>query len=159
MTMLTATLVIPGLEDMDAADRPSIAATLTRLFAGFARRDADLLTDVYTSDADWINAFGSVKKGGPEIVEYLRGLFADKNFNDGRVVAGPDCALRRLGCDGAVVLAHLQVEGQGLVGGGTIALRDNRSLHVLSRQGDGSWRIESEMFMDARQDQSYINHA
>jgi uncharacterized protein (TIGR02246 family) len=144
---------------MDEADRLSIAATLTRLFAGFARRDADLLSGIYTSDADWVNAFGSVKKGGPQIVEYLRGLFADENFNDGRVIAGPDCTLRRLGRDSAVVLAHLQVEGQGLVGGGTIALRDNRSVHVLSRQGDGAWCIVSEMFMDARQDQSYINHS
>jgi len=159
MIKLATSLVIPGLEDMDEVDRPAIAATLTRLFAGFARRDADLLTAVYTSDADWINAFGSVKKGSLEIIEYLRGLFADKNFNDGRVVAGPDCALRRLGRDSAVVIAHLQVEGQGLVGGGSIALRDNRSIHVLSRQGDGSWRIVSEMFMDARQDHSYINHS
>jgi hypothetical protein len=47
------------------------------------------------------------------------------------------------------------MEGQGLVGGGTIPLRDNFSLRVLQRQPDGRWQIVSEMYMDARTDQTY----
>lgn len=151
-------LTISGLEQMDEADQRAITSTIERLLVGFASRDADLLADVYSADADWINAFGSVKSGGPQIVDYLRGLFADQNFNDGRVVAGPTCSLRRLDRDNAVLRAHLQIAGQALVGGGTIALRDNHSIRVISRQDSGDWRIVSEMFMDARQDQSYVNH-
>ena len=47
------------------------------------------------------------------------------------------------------------VRGQGLVGGGTIDVRDNHSLHILQKQPDGRWLVVSEMFMDARQDQTY----
>jgi uncharacterized protein (TIGR02246 family) len=152
-------LPISGLEQMEDGDRAAIAATVTRMFTGFATRDAELLREVYTDDADWINAFGTVRRGRDDIVTYLHGLFADPNFDDGRVVALPECSLRRLDRDNALVHAHLQIEGQGLVGGGTIPLRDNHSLRVIARQSDNTWRIVSEMFSDVRSDQSYINHS
>lgn len=150
---------LDGLETMPAADRGPIAATLTALFMGFAKRDADLLAGVYTDDADWVNAFGSVKRGATEITTYLRGLFADENFDAGQLVAPPASTLRRLDDDIALVSTGLQIRGQGLVGGGAIALRNNHSLHVLQRQADGAWRIVSEMYMDARADQSYAGHS
>ncbi len=50
--------------------------------------------------------------------------------------------------------AHLQVKGQGLVGGGTLD-RDNLSLRALQRQHDGSWLIVSEMFQDANTETTY----
>jgi hypothetical protein len=34
-----------------------------------------------------VNAVGTVKKGGPAIVTYLRGLFADANFAQGKRAA------------------------------------------------------------------------
>ena len=157
--MPAPSLTIDGIEQLAPDDQTAVTQVLGRLFAGFARRDADLMTDVFTDDADWVNAFGSVKRGAPVIIEYLRGLFSDQNFDDGTIVDGPECSLRLVGDDAVVVSAHLQVAGQGLVDGGAIALRDNRSLHVLSRQPDASWRIVSEMFMDARHDQSYIHHS
>jgi len=43
-----------------------------------------MLTGVYSDDADWVNAFGSVKRGNLEIVNYLRGLFADDNSTRAR---------------------------------------------------------------------------
>jgi uncharacterized protein (TIGR02246 family) len=152
-------LSIVGLDAMETGDRKAIATTIGQALTGFALRNADIMSDVYSDDADWVNAFGSVKHGNAEIINYLRGLFADANFNDGKPVAPPELSLRRLNNDNVVVSCHLQVTGQGLVGGGSIALRDNRSLHVVSRQNDGSWRIVSAMFMDARQDQSYAGHS
>lgn len=157
--MTQTALAISNIETMEADDRAAITRTIEHNLAGFAKRDAEMLKDVYTDDTDWVNAFGSVKRGGAEILDYLRGLFADQNFNDGKPVAPPVLALRRLDADHAVVSCHLQVSGQGLVGGGSIALRDNRSLHVVSRQADDSWRIVSSMFMDARQDQSNVGHS
>ena len=154
----TTVLSVAGLDQFDEDEGAAINHTLNRLFAGFARRDADLLHNVYADDADWINAFGTVRRGSAQITAYLRGLFADQNFNDGRLVAAPECTLRRLDRDHALVHAHLQVQGQGLVGGGAIALRDNHSLRVISRQPDDSWRIVSELFMDVRPDHSYLNH-
>jgi uncharacterized protein (TIGR02246 family) len=157
--MEPTTISIVGLGAMEADDRQAIATTMGHALTAFALRNADLLNNVYSNDADWVNAFGSVKHGNTEITAYLRGLFADDNFNQGQPISSPELALRRLDRDHAVVSCHLQVAGQGLVGGGSIALRDNRSLHVVSRQDDGAWRIVSAMFMDARQDQSYAGHS
>jgi len=58
-----------------------------------------------------------------------------------------------------LVNAQFQVEGQKLVGGGEIQVRDNHSLRVLQRQPDGSWLIVSEMYNDASQETSYEGHS
>ena len=49
------------------ADQDAIGATLISLMAGFRERDAEKLVGIYTSNADWVNAFGSVKKGGTRL--------------------------------------------------------------------------------------------
>lgn len=157
--MTTTLLTIDGLEHMPAADQRTIADTVGKLLGGFIRRDADALMQVYASDADWVNAFGSVKRGAAEIVSYLRGLFADGNFNEGRMVASPKNRLRRLTGDVVTVSTHLRIAGQGLVGGGAIPMRDNHSLRVLQKQADGGWLIVSEMYMDANTEQSYAGHS
>jgi uncharacterized protein (TIGR02246 family) len=141
------------------ADQDAIGTTLISLLTGFRERDAEKLVGIYTSDADWVNAFGSVKKGSDEIVEYLRGLFSDSNFNAGTVKAPPETAMRVLTPDVVLVSAHLQVEGQKLVGGGEIEVRDNHSLRVLQRQEKGSWLIVSEMYNDANREQTYEGHS
>jgi uncharacterized protein (TIGR02246 family) len=141
------------------ADQDAIGATLISLMTGFQDRDAAKLIGIYTADADWVNAFGTVKKGGDQIVEYLRGLFSDDNFNAGTLKAPPQTALRVLTPEVVLVSAHLQVEGQKLVGGGEIEVRDNHSLRVLQRQGDGTWLIVSEMYNDANREQTYGDHS
>src|SRR5262245_62670667 len=153
--MMDSSLQISGLEKLPLADRAAVGWTVRALLTGFATRNAAALEGVYSSDADWVNAFGTVKKGSGEIVPYLKGLFADANFAAGELVARPRNALRVLGNEAVAVSTHLQVKGQGLVGGGTIPLRDNYSLHILQKQADGTWLIVSEMYMDARQDQTY----
>jgi uncharacterized protein (TIGR02246 family) len=143
------------ISTLPQADQDAIATTLISLLTGFRERDADKLVGIYTTDADWVNAFGTVKKGGEQIVEYLRGLFADDNFNAGTVKSPPETAFRVLTPEVVLVSAHLQVEGQKLVGGGEIEVRDNHSLRVLRRQEDGSWLIVSEMYNDANREQTY----
>ena len=147
------------ISSLPQADQNAIGATLISLMTGFRERDADKLVGIYTSDADWVNAFGSVKKGGVEIVQYLRGLFSDDNFNAGTLRAPPETAIRVLTPDVVLVSAHLQVEGQKLAGGGEIEVRDNHSLRVLQRQNDGSWLIVSEMYNDANREQTYQGHS
>jgi uncharacterized protein (TIGR02246 family) len=154
-----ARLRIEGLDAVPRPDQAGITATIGALFGGFQRRDAGLLTGIYTDDADWVNAFGSVKKGSAEIIAYLRGLFADQNFNDGQLAAPPASVLRPVTESVVIISTRLQVTGQGLVDGGVIGLRDNHSLHILQKQPSGQWQIISEMFSDARQDLSYINHS
>ena len=147
------------LSSLPQADQDAIATTLISLMTGFRERNAEHLIGIYTSDADWVNAFGSVKKGGDEIVEYLRGLFSSDNFNAGTLKAPPETTIRVLTPDVVLVSAHLQVEGQKLVGGGEIEVRDNHSLRVLHRQNDGSWLIVSEMYNDANREQTYEREA
>ena len=144
-----------GISSLPQADQDAIGATLLSLMAGFRERDAEKLVGVYTADADWVNAFGTVKKGGAEIVAYLRGLFSDDNFNAGVLTAPPETSLRVLSPEVVLVSAHLQVQGQKLVGGGEIEVRDNHSLRVLQRQEGGSWLIVSEMYNDANREQTY----
>jgi len=50
------------LSSLPQADQDAIGTTLISLLAGFRERDAEKLVGIYTSDADWVNAFGSVKK-------------------------------------------------------------------------------------------------
>jgi uncharacterized protein (TIGR02246 family) len=147
------------LSSLPQVDQDAIGVTLMALLSGFQERNADKLVGVYSADADWVNAFGSVKRGADEIVEYLRGLFADDNFNAGTVKAPPETSFRVLTPEILLVNAHLQVEGQRLVGGGEIQMRDNHSLRVLQRQTDGTWLIVSEMYNDANQESTYAGHS
>ncbi len=143
------------LESLPQTDQEAVAKTLTALLEGFQQRAADKLIGVYSKTADWVNAFGTSKRGGKEIVSYLKGLFADDNFNAGTLKAPPESNLRALTPDVILVSTHLQVEGQKLVGGGEIAERNNFSLRVLQRQPDGQWLIVSEMYNDANRESTY----
>lgn len=136
------------------ADQESIGKTLLTLLKAFDDRDAEPLNGVYSADADWVNAFGTVKHGRSEIVEYLRGLFKDANFNRGELAGAPQTSFKVVTPEVVIVSAHLVVKGQGLVGGGTMD-RDNYSVRVLHRQPNGSWLIVSEMFQDANTETTY----
>ena len=156
---MTSAGVSEEISSLPQADQDAIGVTLIALMTGFRERDAEKLVGIYSSNADWVNAFGTVKKGGEEIVAYLRGLFSDANFNAGQLKAPPETAMRVLSPDVVVVSAHLQVEGQKLVGGGEIEVRDNFSLRVLQRQADGTWLIVSEMYNDANREETYERYS
>jgi uncharacterized protein (TIGR02246 family) len=145
---------VADFSGLPPADQQAIGKTLLTLLKAFDERDAEPLLDVYSADADWVNAFGTVKRGRDDIVEYLRGLFRDENFNRGVLAGPPETSFRVLTPEVVLVSAHLQVKGQGLVGGGTLD-RDNFSLRALQRQDDGSWLIVSEMFQDANTETTY----
>src|SRR6201985_1678543 len=140
--------------DLPADDQQAIGKTLLTLLKGFRGRDAEALHPVYSDDADWVNAFGTVKRGREEIVDYLRGLFADDNFNRGEPEGPPETSFRVLTSEVVLASAHLRSKGQGLVVGGTLD-RDNFSLRALQRQADGSWLIVSEMLQDANTETTY----
>jgi uncharacterized protein (TIGR02246 family) len=141
---------------LPAADQEAIGKTLLTLLKSFVERDAEPLLGVYSDDADWVNAFGTVKRGRNEIVEYLRGLFRDDNFNRGELAGPPETSFKVLTPEVGLVSAHLQVKGQGLVGGGTLD-RDNFSLRALQCQSDGYWLIVSETFQDANTETTHAH--
>src|ERR1700736_5698111 len=96
-------------------DQQAIGKTLLTLLTSFRDRDAEALHSVYSDDADWVNAFGTVKRGREEIVDY-RGLFSDDNFNRGEPERPPETSFRVLTSEVVLVSAHLRIKGQGLVG-------------------------------------------
>ena len=61
--------------------------------------------------------------------------------------------MRFVGDDVAVVKTYAEREGQEVVGGGELRVRRNHSLKVLVKR-DGRWLILSEMYMDAREEQT-----
>src|SRR5271154_6298056 len=144
------------VSELPTADQEAVGRTLLTLLKAFDDRDAEPLQAVYSDDADWVNAFGTVKCGRDDIVDYLRGLFGDNNFNRGELAGPPETSFRVLTPEAVLVSAHLKVKGQGLVGGGTLD-RDNFSLRALQRQDDGSWLIVSEMFQDATIETTYLH--
>jgi uncharacterized protein (TIGR02246 family) len=143
-----------NFSELPPSDQEAIGKTLLTLLKAFDDRDAEPLQGVYSDDADWVNAFGTVKRGRDAIVDYLRGLFCDDNFNRGELAGPPETSFRVLTPEVVLVSAHLKIKGQGLVGGGTLD-RDNFSLRALQRQDDGSWLIVSEMFQDANTEITY----
>jgi uncharacterized protein (TIGR02246 family) len=132
---------LPGLEAMPPEDQKAIGATLSALLGGFSKRDAAMLEAVYSDDADWVNAFGTVRTGRAEIVAHLRGLFADANFDAGKLVAPPESRLRRLSDTVVAVSTHLRITGQGLVGGArsTCATTTRCTSSRGSPTAAGSW--------------------
>ena len=45
------------------ADQDAIVTNLLALSSGFQARDVNQLAGIYSADADWVNAFGTIKKG------------------------------------------------------------------------------------------------
>ena len=78
---------------MPQADQEAIGRTLTALLTGFRNRDIDALQDVYADDADWVNAFGTVKHpagaatpGRRVVADRLRDVHGRQHRDDLRAV-------------------------------------------------------------------------
>lgn len=140
---------------MTEAVLEGVEAILERLGRGFATRNADLLADLYTDDADWVNAFGTRRRGSAEIVAYLRELFADARFAAGSPAARPEAEIRQVAPRVAIAWTFLEIDGQRRADGTPLPRRRNHSLKILVQQPDGRWRIASEMYMDAREEISH----
>jgi uncharacterized protein (TIGR02246 family) len=145
---------VSDFSQLAPADQEAIGKDAADAAEGVRQARCQPLLGVYSDNADWVNAFGTVKRGRDDIVEYLRGLFRDQNFNRGELAGPPETSFRVLTPEVVLVSAHLRVTGQGLVGGGMLD-RDNFSLRALQRQHDGSWLIVSEMFQDANTETTY----
>jgi uncharacterized protein (TIGR02246 family) len=134
----------------------AIEHTLQKLMTAFHEHDADALSSIYVEDADWTNAFGTTRHGRDAIISYLKGLFADPHFAAGTPVGAPQLAIRFVTDDVALAKTYVEIQGQQTVAGGVLPMRRNHSLKVLSRQSDGRWLIVSEIFMDARDETTYV---
>lgn len=49
--------------ELPQEDQAAIGKTLLTLLQSFDKRNAEMLRSVYSDDADWVNAFGTVRRG------------------------------------------------------------------------------------------------
>ena len=139
-----------------SGDRQAIADLMERERRAFVEANAELLRDCYTETADWTNAFGRSLQGREAILDYLRELFSDPHFTAGRMRGTPSVTIRPVREDVVVIRVDTEVVGQRSVDGSTLPVRRNHSLKVLVKGDDARWRIDAEMFMDAREDVTHI---
>jgi uncharacterized protein (TIGR02246 family) len=139
------------------ADQAAIGEVLFTLASGFRELDAWRFESVYVEDADWTIAFGTVLNGRDKIVSYLRDLFADPHFAAGKPISPPEASIRLASPDVAVVKTYIEREGQQTVEGGELPVRRNHSLKVLVKRDD-RWLILADMYMDARDEQTFQRH-
>lgn len=138
-------------------DQEAIGNLLRQQQKAFVERDAELMRGIYVDDADWTNAFGRSLKGEDSIITYLEELFADENFAAGKVEGQSEVTVRLIGKDTIAAKVHTRIEGQRTIDGGTLPMRENYSLKLIAAQSDGSWKIVSELYMDARQEVTHIH--
>jgi uncharacterized protein (TIGR02246 family) len=136
------------------ADEAAIETVLQALAKGFRDLDARALDGLYVEDADWTNAFGTTLKGASAIREYLARLFAEPNFAAGKPVGPPQGQVRFVTAHVAIAKTYIGREGQRTTDGRTL-LRHNYSIKVLVRQPDGGWKIVSDLYMDARAEDTW----
>lgn len=100
-----------------------------------------------SGDADWVNAFGSRKRGSASIVDYLSGLFEEGNFNAGMLVGEPESRVRVLSPEVATVSTHPAVHARWsfvvrtasrLVRSRWLLTRSGRHLNLTSQRSTGT---------------------
>jgi len=136
-------------------DQQAVGEAMMLLANAFRTLDASGLNALYSEDADWTNAFGTTKKGAAEIVAYLTQLLADPHFAAGKPLGPPQASMRFVADDVAVVKTYIEREGQQTSDGDQLPVRRNHSLKVFRREA-GGWRIVSDIYMDARDDQTFV---
>jgi len=139
-----------------AKEESAIGGVLMKLGGGFATNDASGLEALYAEDADWTNAFGTSLHGRDMIIRYLEKLFADARFKAGSMAGKPQASIR-FATQGTLAIAKTYVEraGQQTMEGNELPVRHNHSLKIVEKRA-GRWLIFSEMYMDARDEQTLI---
>jgi uncharacterized protein (TIGR02246 family) len=139
---------------LKSADEAEIATVLLTLATSLFQRDADSLRNVYSVDADWIDANGTSRHGRDDIIAYHRAMFADEEFTIDEYVARPQVSLRFVTGTVAVARSYSEQRAAPPGRGYEMPIRRNYSLKVLAKQPDGTWLIISDIYMDNDEESS-----
>ncbi|NGP89644.1 YybH family protein [Fodinibius halophilus] len=128
-------------------EKEAVGKVLGIMAEGFAKRDAEMASSIYSSEAQWLNAFGDWREGQEAIQEKLKKLFSSSEFNSGEMVGEPTGKVRILKPDVAVAWTYQEIKGQKYPNGDEVPLRKNHSLLLLLKK-DSEWIVEAQIFMD-----------
>ncbi|MEL7835274.1 SgcJ/EcaC family oxidoreductase [Fodinibius sp. Rm-B-1B1-1] len=129
------------------SEKEAVGKVLGVMAEGFAKRDAEMASSIYSSEAQWLNAFGDWREGKEAIRKKLTKLFSSSEFNSGEMVGEPTGKIRILKPNVAVAWTYQEIKGQKYPNGDEVLLRKNHSLLLLLKK-DGEWIVEAQIFMD-----------
>jgi uncharacterized protein (TIGR02246 family) len=130
-----------GPEDVRA-----ITAIVDRWAQAFATGDARRLSDDYTQDAQWTNAFGRARRGGTAIAAVLQEGFGRGLWSAADWLSSPP-EIRFVRPDVAVEHDLRVTRGQRTPGGAMYPERRSHHQRVLTKDG-GRWRIVAHLISD-----------
>ena len=136
-------------EPASPADAQAIRDVLATAGKGWGTGDAELFASVYSDDAEWMNAFGQIRRSREAIETYLTELFAedDDGMGEDEAMSAASISLRYIGDDVAVYHGVTKSVRMGALEGA-----DERRVHnttVLEKRA-GKWMIVHEHISDAR---------
>ncbi|MEE4211457.1 MAG: SgcJ/EcaC family oxidoreductase [Parvularcula sp.] len=132
--------------DEDAA---AVRRVLGILGQGWGAGDAEMVSSVYSDNAEWMNAFGQIRRGSAAIEEYLADLWDGEadDVAEGEQRDEQPISLRYLGDDVAIYHGVTKSRRAGaLEGAGD---RRVHSTFVLEKV-EGEWMVVHHHISDAR---------
>ncbi|MEM1381720.1 MAG: SgcJ/EcaC family oxidoreductase [Pseudomonadota bacterium] len=130
-------------------DRRAISTLLTMTGQAWAEGDAKMFAKGYADDAEWMNAFGQIRRSASSIEAYLTELFAEAPDGLGEDEAANfvPISMRYVGDNVAIV--HFATTS---VRAGVLPGADERRVHttVVMEKRDDGWTIVHEHISDAR---------
>ena len=136
-------------EPASEGDFTAIRDVLMKGGAAWGQGDATTLASFYSEDAEWMNAFGQIRRGSEAIEDYLGDLFEDQDeeMAEFEEQSGAAISLRYIGDDVAIFHAVTRSTRMGALEGAEE--RRVHSTQVLEKRGD-EWVIVHEHISDAR---------
>jgi uncharacterized protein (TIGR02246 family) len=136
-----------GAEDVEAVRAiTAITAIVERFHRAFVAGDAGPLAADYAADAEWINAFGVARRGGPAIAAFLQELIGQGRWATATFTAAPP-EIRFLRPYVAVAHDFVVIRGQRTPGGAAYPERRTHQQRVLTKDG-GRWRVRAHLISD-----------
>ncbi|MEM6703964.1 MAG: SgcJ/EcaC family oxidoreductase [Acidobacteriota bacterium] len=136
-------------EPASEADYDAVRKLLTTSAAAWGQGDAKSLSSAYGEDAEWMNAFGQIRRGSEAIRAYLSDLFEDQDdeMAEFEQQSGAAISLRFIGDDVAIFHGVTRSTRMGALEGA-----EERRVHsttVMEKRGD-RWLVVHEHISDAR---------
>ena len=130
----------------NAEDVRAITAIVERWTQAFAAGDAGPITADYADDAEWINAFGRARLGGPAISAFLQELFRQGLWAMATFTASPP-EIRFVRPDVAVEHDLMVIRSQRTPTGAEYPERRTHTQRVLTKDG-GRWHVVAHLISD-----------